>query len=505
MNRKAVKLLTSLVFLIAAAGAAFLYFKPIQLSADPGSKRWQTRVVIPQNVETAGFEGISEVERMVYEDAMSAKIALKEGESIVAVLTQDMDGDMVDEQILAHRNVLEMDGPVSLSYVEFDTALGGYRRVWSAPTAVARPGTVSVYTQDLIGDRSVCILVSGMASGGEHTLTVFRLGGPDQPMTTEPVIAKIAELRIDGAIQVQEAERSRAYQTGLSRGQSFAIAAYGRDFSSSNMLDQVERIYTYNSERGVYEQTRMTRIPGSQIEQRRVRELLNGDKARFEQFITGLWYYVSPQGTADDRQYIYFDPQGREIIFYGENIQQVFSWQNSSATRHGLYISSQNISVTTLRRFLDIELESLDSIRVKVFEDVRLKIYVTAPWDGSYRKAESTGAAAAPPKPSNKVLPYIDASYEGSIGRIIFSGDGNYTLASGNGAEQRGRYAFFALDNQELLELRPLNNGEGARETYRVERSGAEDSDAMTLERIRLGTRGAQKLHEAAVSLARSR
>jgi hypothetical protein len=502
MSGKAVRLLTPVAFVIAAAGVAFLYFKPLRLSPAADDKDWQTRVVIPQDTETAGFEGSGSVERMVYEDAMNAKIALKDGESLVAVLTQDLDGDMVDEQILAHRSLLEMDSPVSVSYIEFDHALGGYRRIWSAPTAVTRPGTASVYTQDLIGDRSVCILVSGMDSGGGHTLTVFRMGGSGEP---ETAITKIAELRIDGSIQVQETERSRAYQTGLSGGQSFAIAAYGRDPSSSNMLDQVERIYAYNGAKGIYEQTRMTRIPGSQIEQRRVRELLNGDKEQFEQFITGLWYYASPQGTTDDRQYIYFDPQGREIIFYSENIQQVFNWQNSSATRRGLYISSQNISVTTLRRFLDIELESLDSIRVKVFEDVRLKIYVTAAWDGSYRKAETTEAALALSGPSNRVLPYLDASYEGSIGRIVFSPEGNYTLFSGEGTEKQGRYAFFTLDGQELLELRPLNSGEGAHETYRVKRGGAEDSEAMTLARIRLGARGALDLQEGAVSLARSR
>jgi hypothetical protein len=358
-----------------------------------------------------------------------------------------------------------------------------------------------VYTQDLIGDRSICVLVSGMDSAGEHTLTVFRIDDSEP----EASFVKIAELRVDGSIKVQEAERSRAYQTGLSRGQSFAIAAYGRDFRSSNILDQVERIYGYNSERGVYEQIRMTRIPGSQIEQRRVRELLNGDREQFEQFITGLWYYVSPQGTVDNRQYIYFDPPGKEIIFYGEEIQQVFNWQNSSATRHGLYIASQNISVTTLRRFLDIELESLDSIRVKVFEDVRLKIYVTAHWDGSYRKAETTEAAAALSVPPNRVLPYIEASYEGSIGRIAFSPDGAYTIVSGGAVEKQGRYVFFTLDNQELLELRPVNSGADAHETYRVERSDADDSAAMILTRIRLGTRGAQEAPDAAVSLARSR
>jgi hypothetical protein len=514
MSRKTVKLMTPLVFIAAAAGAAFLYFKPLQGAEDTENRIRQARVVVPQNMETLGFEGSGEVERMVYEDAVNAKIALKEGESIVAVLTQDLDGDMVDEQILAHRRALEPDSPVSISYIGFDNALGGYRLIWSAPTVVSRPGTASVYTQDLIGDRSICILVSGMDNNGDQTLTVFRMGGAESPRGAEslrgdsapqePAFSKIAELRIDGSIQVQEAERSQAYHTGLSGGQSFPIVAYGRDLNSANILDQVERLYTYNETRGIYEQTRTTRIPGSQIEQRRARELLNGGREKFEEFVTGLWYYVSPQGTVDNRQYIYFDPSGGEIIFYGEEIQQVFHWQNSSATRHGLYIASQNISVTTLRRFLDIELESMDSIRVKVFEDIRLKIYVTAPWDGSYRRAETTETAAALSGQPNRVLPYIDASYDGSIGRIVFSPDGNYSLASGGSVQKQGRYAFFTLDNQELLELRPLDNGEGARETYRVERDAAEDSGAMTLARIQLGTRGARDMHEAAISLERS-
>jgi hypothetical protein len=326
----------------------------------------------------------------------------------------------------------------------------------------------------------------------------------------ESLFTKIADIRSDGSIQAQETERSRAYQTGLSRGQSFAIAAYGRDFSSSNILDQIERIYTYNNDKDLYEQTRTNRIPGSQIEQRQVRELLSGGKEQFESFITGLWYYVGPQGTVDNRQYIYFDPRGAEIIFYSDNIQQVFNWQNSSATRQGLYIASQNIAVSTLRRFLDIELESPDSIRVKVFEDVRLKIFVTAPWDGSYRKAE-TREAAAPAGLPDRTLPYIDASYEGAIGRIAFSPDGSYSLVSG-ASDQRGRYVFFMLDNREILELRPVQNGTAPtgtaptdtnlRETYLVERDNAEEPEAITLAPIRLGVRGAQELHESTISLA---
>jgi hypothetical protein len=265
----------------------------------------------------------------------------------------------------------------------------------------------------------------------------------------------------------------------------------------------VELIYAYNAAKGFYEQIRLTRIPGSQFEQRRVREILNGGKEGFEQFITGLWYYVSPQGTLDNLQYIYFDPPSREIIFYGEEIQQVFTWQNSSATRNGLYVSSQNISVTTLRRFLNIELVSLDSIQVKVFEDVRLNIKATTPWDGSYRKATATGSAAeaagAGTGTENTVLPYIDAVYDSSIGRLVFSADGNFELYSSGDIQKRGRYVFFKLDNQELLELRPRTDR--THETYRVDRSGIDNSVGITLTRIRLGTRGVQDLHEAAISL----
>jgi hypothetical protein len=163
----------------------------------------------------------------------------------------------------------------------------------------------------------------------------------DNEDTAEPELEpeffnKIAEIRIDGSIVIQETDRTQAYRMGLTNGQSYAIAAYGRDPESSNILDQVELTYSYNTVNGLYEQTKVARIPGSQVEQRRVRELLNGSGGEFENFITGLWYYVSPQGTLDNRQYIYFDPDSRELIFYGDEIQQVFTWQNSSPTRYGL-------------------------------------------------------------------------------------------------------------------------------------------------------------------------
>jgi hypothetical protein len=527
MTRKTLFIVSITLFILLALGAGIFSLRSFGLfRPERGREQTRTRIIIPQETWAGGEDG-EDPERMVWEDRMGTKVPLEEQEVLVAVLTGDFDGDPMEEQFIAYRNLLEIESPVYLAYVEYDEFTKSYLRIWNAATAATRPGTISLYTQDLVGDRSVCVILTGMNGQREHTMTIFRRNA-DSPVsrTRNPaddpgrLFSRIAELRIDGSIVIQEAERSQAYQLGQTRGRSFNIAAYGRDYESGNILDQMELIYAFNPVNGLYGQTRITRIPGSQIEQRRLRELLGGTPGVFENFISDLWYYVGPDGTVDGRKYIYFDPAGREIVFFDDETQQVFIWQNSSSTRYGIYISSQNISVTTLRRFLDIELESLDSVRVKVFEDVRLKLGVNNSWDGSYRR---TGTVEKREDRSNAAEPSIDALYESSMGKVRFFRDGTYELDSA-GAVQRGRYIFFEADGQKLLELRPLEVRENAaapprsgqengsrpdrrRELFRVEFPGGDtvgdekNAAALTLFRVRLGTMGVYTLPESGIAL----
>ncbi|GHU84045.1 hypothetical protein FACS189473_0190 [Spirochaetia bacterium] len=502
MAKKTVRPVTILFFMFTIGVIAALIFNPDVFFRPQGRVKKQTRIMMPQPLPAGDAEGpFSAGDRMPWDDGMNARVALEDGEILVSVLSADLDGDLQEEQIIAYRNLAETDSPIYITCIDFDTQTGGYKRLWSAPTAATRPGTISLSTQDLIGDRSLCVIVTGMNGDGEHTLAIFR---KRDGATEDQPFAKIADIRIDGSIIIQETERTQAYQLGLTHGQSFTLAAYGRDTATDNILDQVETTYTYNTARGLYEQSRLTRIPGSQIEQRRVRELLSGGAKEFEAFISGLWYYVSPGGTLDNRQYIYFDPASRELIFFVDETQQVFTWQNSSATRYGLYISSQNISVSTLRRFINIELASLDSIRIRVQEDVRLPISVSDSWDGAYRKAGAMDGRDAgqdtqqdAPHP---VTPYLDAAYDGSIGKLTFNKNGFYELYT-DGNVRNGSYAFFMLDDHEMLELRPGGISGLTRETYLVERQSRNTADGLTLSRVRLSTKGFQEVHEAAINL----
>jgi hypothetical protein len=493
------------IFLLCAAGIALLSFWPF--SEQKPQEQHRTRVIVPSTTDYADTDSASS-EYTIQEDNYSLKVPLDDGEFAITELTIDFDNDAVEEQIIVYRSLTDTENPVSITLFGYDERSKAYRRLWNIPIAATMPGTVSLYTQDLLGDRSFCVIITGMNTQGEHTMTVLRenpQGDKNQPFI------KIVEIQIGGSITVQETERSLAYQQGIARGQPFVITTYGRDSNSDNMLDRVEISYTFNPMKIIYEQNAITRIPGSQIEQRRLREILNGEPKVFEGFIYDLWYYISTEGTIDKSQYLYFDPVKREIIFFDDDIQQVFTWQNSNSTRYGIYISSQNISVTTLRRFLDIEIESLDSIRMRVFEDVKLKISLNASWDGLYRRAGTVLRAPTEEKP---VRPYVDAVYDSSLGRLRFRPTGEYELSS-SGSLTKGRYAFFRINNQELLELRPERSGalngtqNGAKNdngenrlTYKL--SGMEKNQSLSLLRVRLGAAGVHELHEVPIILTKA-
>jgi hypothetical protein len=148
-----------------------------------------------------------------------------------------------------------------------------------------------------------------------------------------------------------------------------------------------------------------------------------------------------------------------------------------------------------------VELESLDNLRLRVTEDVQLKIGISAPWDGVYRRAESLEKN---PEISHSIPPHIEAVYTGSIGRLTLQKDGNYELYYA-ASYRRGKYAFFILNGETLLELRP-ENSDIDRDIYQVHYPEAEQNEnklspAFTLSRVRLSTRGIQSLHEPAIFL----
>ena len=486
MTRGHFKVFTIIVFLLAAGVIGALVFLPKDLFSSKKREIQKTKVVFPQGMG-AGGESL----RSVYvDDTQALMLTLEEDEAGIAVLTRDFNNDSHDDQVIAYRKLQDIDSPIYITYAEYDIYHESYYRKWNASTAASKPGTLILYSEDLIGDGGICVLVSGMNGAGEQTLTAFR----KIDSAAEPFI-KIAEFLIEGSIAVEEPEYGRR-----SQGRSLGISTYGRDYTSSNIMDQIEVAYKYNQTNGLYEQSSVVKIPGTQIEQMRVGELLNGRTEQFENFIDGLWY----EGDEPARKYVYFDTVTRELIFYHNNSEEVFTWQNSAPTRYGIHINSWNVSLAKLRRTINVELISLESIRLRVYQDAYLRSGPNIIWDGSYQRLPAAEMA----EETQKTLPYTDGRFAGQDGIIIFNTDGSYRLDPITGPSELsryGQYVFFSLDDNQLLELRTIKAGNGgnggtaatSRETFKINR----EEDTLTLNRIRIGTRGIQDLHEAPIVL----
>jgi hypothetical protein len=484
MKKNRMRIVTTTVFLLTAAGIGALIWLPHDFFSGPaGQTINQTRVVIPQSIDSGGNpSGL--VENQNVEESSAARVPFSENEAVISIITRDFDHDSLEEQIIAYRNIQERDAPIYITYADVDEN-GVYSRIWTAPAAANRVSSLILYSEDLIGDGGICVLVSGMNGSGEQTLTVFRKNNDVYLRLASPeeTFSKIAEFIIEGSIAVQELQRSRDYQQ---EGQPLTIFTYGRDYESVNMLDQIETTYIYNPLSGLYEQARMVKVPGSQIEQRRVSELLNAP-GKFEEFIGGLWRLTREDGR---KQYVYFNPSKGEMILYANNTEEVFTWQESNPTRYGLHIIGRNSSLSKLRCTVNIELESLDSIRLRVFQDAYLRTGPAVMWDGSYQKMQTLAEGAGEKHPA----PYLEGAFKTGEGGIALSRDGSYELyETGEKIIHNGKYVFFTVGGNEVLELRPQSAAQDGfrRETLKVDRT---ENDGIALTRIRIGTRGIQEL-----------
>jgi len=481
----------ALIFLLAVAVIVVLatgYWERFFPSEEEEFVR--TRVINVREDASSGINDLSE--QVIWVDNIQTKIPLAPSELAIAIFNKESEEGLQEEQFAVYRS----GNQIFITFFSYDERIRGYRRMWDEPVAATRAQTITLFAQDIIGDRNNCIIITGMNDRNEHTMTILRKN-PNQ--RADDPYRKITEIEADGSIVILEVTRPLAYQQGITNGQSFNIAVNRSDTASENIMDQIETIYAFNGLSGQYEQIRTTRIPGSQIEQRQLRELLSGTRGVFENFISDLWYFVTPQGTIDTNQYIYFDPENREIIFYGDEAQQVFLWQNSSYTRLGLYIRTQNMSINTLLRFIDIELESLDSLRLRVTEDVQLRIVANTTWDGTYRRA----GMAKTKETISQLRPAVDAVYDSFWGRIQFNAQGEYSIYSGGNTRSpfstEGRYVFYRIDNYDLLEMRPAEPRglDDNRTVYMIENAAG----VMILSRVRVGLNGVYDLQEPPITL----
>jgi len=416
-------------------------------------------------------------------------------EVVLDVESLNLDTDEGEEQIITVRKTGPGGG--GLAIVVADTIPGrrGWFRSWESPIPVTKLTTLQIQARDVVGDHWLSIVVTGMDEKNEQTLTIFRevKGSEVTGLLYSPIASVVGD-----SVRIEDADRPESYQLGQTEGAPSVILAFSKDASSSNPLDQVRTTWTWDPKKQLYAVSATDPIPGAQVERDIATRVLTGKESDFESFLQGVWYDANLGPKDPMTRLLVFDRQGNSIVFYSDDSQEVFQWNESHATRTGLYVGAQNESVPTLRRLMDIEMTGSDTISVRVFEDLLMKIETENRWDGSYRRMEDGG----PPPPPADHAPAIEGLWTGDSLQIVF-GKGSYSLTRG-GMSSEGRWFEYSVGSDHVVEL--VEDGlKAGRRNYRVDvRDGANGSRDLVLTPVIPTINGLERIEEPAISVSQS-
>ncbi len=412
------------------------------------------RTIVPAANGNDPQESIGPDEIALFDDSRNVPLfVLNHDETFIQALSWDLNRDGAADQISAIKKAAE-------PYIYLITALqnpitGEYKRTLELRTGVTQTRTLAYYFMDIIGDRTNALIYTGMTADNMQTLAVYL---PIQEKDSRVSFQAIADLRSDGPISIQEIRRSDAYNLGLTGGESYPIITYNSDPDAPDTLDQIERVYRWNRTIKRYELSSEARIAGKKIESKLIGQLQSGNQESFENFLAGLWYVPESRENSGTR-YLFFEPAEDEIVFYQTNTQEVFLKESASPRRYGMYITARNRSIPSIRRLINIELTGIDEIKVKILEDVKLKIAAPSDWDGVYRKMSSNPAAyqTAGDISTAKVRTAL-ASGRGewlsSSGQTLLLLDNQYTLKTSS-QQESGSFALLTVFSAAIFQFRP--------------------------------------------------
>ncbi len=237
------------------------------------------------------------------------KVPLDPGEKLLQVLNVNLDLDITDEQILILKKKGEVEAPITIVVVDFDSVRNSYSRTWESSTGATNIRTFTVTLKDLVGDHNLEIVCQGTNNQRELTLDVFRKA--PSPTGLDLYFTAICQIVSDGSIEIQEIERSEGYRRGQKNGPSFPVFSYTQDRESENPLDLIKHSYYWQYQQNRHVHTSLEKLPGRVVEETQLVELFASTQVdSIEKYLAGPWN-LSGSPINDER--LLFLPEEKNI------------------------------------------------------------------------------------------------------------------------------------------------------------------------------------------------
>lgn len=408
--------------------------------------------VIPQSAQT-----IIPVASQSQQQTSSSEYVQENTQSVITLLSDeiliddvpvDINGDNKEDKIVAAKKL--SDQFIYLLIFLQDNTAQTFTRIAELKTEATHAKTFSVYTLTVQEYQYPIIVYNGMNA---DNMQVFGMYAPETDEDTITQINSLAGIQADSQIILKN-DRDDSIS-------DYTISAYYSDSDAPNTLNQIEKQYTWNAVKKIFEQTREVKIPGKRIESQFLKKFQAGDSNAFQEFLEGLWY--QPAAKQGQNRSIFFNRAENEIIFSVNNMQELFTIDSVIPRRFGIYFSTKNASISSIHRRIDIELLGIDEVHIRVIDDIaRLKIGVASNWDGTYRKINNTVREAQNDTAYDDTRQLLTAdgkTWINAEGDSLYFGDNSYRLSQDT-AQSSGWYTILHIKDTAVLQLKDTENRE---------------------------------------------
>ncbi len=397
------------------------------------------------------------------QDQPKLKVPIDPGTFLVTVVQTNLDLDAEDEQIVVYKKSKGDNAPITVAVVDFDTIRNKYVISWEHETDATNVRSFNLSLIDVTGDHNLEIVCSGSDGNSNQTLNIYKRSTQIQEyglLSFQPILS----LKEKGNIEIQEEQRSQAYKTGVSNGKSFPVIATINSSSTGKRFDLTKKTYFWRNEEGKYQLINTEIIPGKEIENKKLRKLLNGTKVSFETFLSSMWMYSSSgKNNNSSGPIVLFNPALKRITFYNNDVEEVYRWESSTKTLYNtLIINCRNDIVPYLRVTLFIRVVDLNTIKL-VYKDDNIrntKKATNKSWSGKYLKTDQTTEnylfAPVSSDDSNSESIHLTGYYKSGTDDELFFAPPLFELKTPEGDFHGGFYLYnIGVD---ILQLKYINS-----------------------------------------------
>lgn len=435
---------------IALAFAGFFAYRIISL-IQKNKLAARARIVNPLHKMTNAEKEFETSEKD--SGALTSFVSLSPQEILLDVISFDLNGDTIEDQVVA----VQKEGSANITLIVglYDAAKNSYARFAEIETDINRIRTFSFAALDVTGDHQSELIYQGVNADGFNVMAIYAIREKRKKFE----LAKIGMFESDGTIFIQQENRSSSYELSQTKGESFPVWVYSSAKGESNDVSQIQTEYEWNEREKKYEIKKTIRVNATKIAALELSRIQDGTVETFAHFLNGLWYKTANEGGR--LRYIFFDYDAKEIIFFVDDTEEVYAWNDNTLRRGGMYISTANSLIANMQRRCDVTLSSIDEIRLYVIDDVHLLIKEANLWNGSYRKM-SGQTASEDADVSQENFDFEKFFEEHPVwntdnGLHLSFADGTYTL-SGSELLEQGSYIVGKTAGKNIIQFR-IKNG----------------------------------------------